>query len=105
MYTNNPPENIASLIGYVSNCIYRLSGMNIENSGGSSSSVSNELNLIKTRLARTEITSNRFGGGSDELDYIIDSNINSVDSGDMLEMIKILATYIKTGTTNSASSY
>lgn len=100
-YTNSPPTNIYSLLGYVSNCVYLLSNVQVQQSYND---VSNELEQIKTRLERTERTADRFGYGVNDLDYIIDSNIEDMDAENMLNMIKVLATYIKYGVTNEVAN-
>lgn len=100
-YTNSPPTNIYSLLGYVSNCVYLLSNVKVEMSY---TSLSNEIDQLKTRIERTERTSDRFGDGVGDLDYIINSDIEDLDAENMLDMIKVLATYIKYGATNGVSN-
>lgn len=99
-YTNSPPNNIQSLLGYVSNCVYLLSNVEVQTSYNT---VTNEIEELKTRIVRTEATADRFGSGVTDLDNIINSRIDDMDAGDMLDMIKILATYIKNGTTNAVT--
>jgi hypothetical protein len=99
-YTNSPPNNIQSLLGYVSNCVYLLSNVKVQMSYNT---VSNEIEEIKTRVERTEATANRFGAGVTDLDDIINSDIEDMDAENMLEMIKTLALYIKNGTTNTVT--
>lgn len=100
-YTNSPPSNMQSLLGYVSNCVYLLSNVKVEMSY---TSLSNEIDQLKTRVERTEITADRFGHGVSDLDYIIDSDMENMDASDMLNMIKTLAMYIKNGSTNAVST-
>lgn len=99
-YTNSPPDNIQSLLGYVSNCVYLLSNVEVQMSYNS---VSNEIEELKTRIERTEVTANHFGAGVPDLDHIINSDIEDMDAENMLDMIKTLALYIKNGTTNAVT--
>lgn len=100
-YTNSPPTDIASTLNYLSNCVYILSNVKVQTSFND---VTNEINDLSTRLTSVETKSNRFGGGVDELDYIINSNIDNLDAEDMLNMMKVLAKYIKNGTTNTVTA-
>ena len=100
-YTNAPPTDIASTLNYLSNCVYILSNVKVQTSYND---VTNEINDLATRLTSVETRSNRFGGGVDELDYIINSNIDNLDAEDMLNMMKVLAKYIKNGTTNTVTA-
>lgn len=99
-YTNSPPTNIESLLGYVSNCVYLLSNVEVQQSYNS---VSNEIEALKTRVKRTELTADHFGAGVTDLDYIINSDMENMDASDMLNMIKTLAMYIKNGNTNEVT--
>jgi len=98
-YTNNPPTTLHELEGYVSDCVYLLSHVRVEKSYDD---VTNEMARLDARVSATENTSKRFGGGVNDLDFIINSDIESdnMDASDMLEMIKTMARYIKNGTTN-----
>lgn len=100
-YTNSPPTNIEAAINYLSNCVYILSNVEVQTSFND---VTNEIGAIEARLVDIETRSNRFGGGVDELDYIINSDIENMDASDMLNMIKTLAVYIKNGSTNAVST-
>jgi hypothetical protein len=96
-YTNSPPTNLVSAVNYLSNCVYLLSNVEVQTSFND---VTNEIGAIEAKLVDLETRSNRFGGGVDELDYIINSDIENMDAGDMLDMIKTMARYIRNGTTN-----
>lgn len=99
-YTNSPPSNINELLGYVSNCVYLLSHVEMH---ASYDDVTNEMAWIEWRLDKAETVTRRFGSNVPDLDYIINSDIekDEMDASDMLDMIKTLARYIKSGNTNN----
>lgn len=100
-YTNSPPTNLVSAVNYLSNCVYLLSNVEVQTSFND---VTNEIGAIEAKLVDIETRSNRFGGGVDELDYIINSDIENMDAGDMLNMLKTMARYIKSGSTNTVET-
>ena len=87
-YTNNPPTNLVDVTYYVSNCVYLLSNVKPE---VSYSEVADSLSNLTSRVISIEETAGKFGRGTDQLDYIIDSKIEDLDAEDLCNMLKQMA--------------
>jgi len=99
-FTNRPPTNITSLVYYVSNCVVALSNVQPE---PSYRQLEENVSNLTSRVVSVEKTAGAFGSGMPDLDYILDSKMEELDAEDLFKMIKSLALYIKTGSTNEVS--